>query len=130
MADYRYMAKGDLRQRTPVFRESVGRYGAPFVGSHRVSGIVGLAGEAARQGVQINAGLEDIAPTILYLLGEPIPLDLEGRVIEEAIDPQLLDRRAPEYRTPETIELAASRAYGAEETAEVAERLRGLGYLE
>jgi predicted AlkP superfamily phosphohydrolase/phosphomutase len=130
MADYRYMAKGDLRRRSPVFRESVGRYGAPFVGSHRVDGIVGLSGEAARTGVAINAGLEDIAPTILYLLGEPVPLDLEGRVLEESIDPALLEQRPPEYHAPETIELAASRAYGAEETAEVAERLRGLGYLE
>jgi hypothetical protein len=124
------MVKGDLHGRTPVFRAAEGRFGAPFVGSHRLNGIVAVTGVGARRGGEINAALEDIAPTILYLLGEQIPLDFEGRVIEEALDPDLLEQRPPEYRAPEAIELGVSQAYGPEETAAVAERLRGLGYLE
>ena len=68
---------------------------------------------------------------MLYLLGEPLPADLEGRLVAEAIDPALLDRRPPEYDDSGPLELeSASEGYQAEEEAEVAERLRGLGYIE
>jgi predicted AlkP superfamily phosphohydrolase/phosphomutase len=129
-ADYKWMGKGDLRQRGPTMRPAFGRQHAPFVGSHRRDGIVAISGRDARAGGQVHASLEDIAPTILYLMGEAVPLDFEGRVIEEALDVVLLERRPPRYRDPEAIAVAAARAYDENEAAQVAERLRGLGYLE
>ena len=53
-----------------------------------------------RAGTRSFASIEDVAPTILYLLGEPIPADLEGRLLAEALDPQLLDSRPPSTPTP------------------------------
>ena len=67
---------------------------------------------------------------MLYLLGEPIPSDLEGRLLTEAIDRELLDREPPEYVDAVELELGAPRPYDAEGAAEVEDRLRSLGYLE
>ena len=39
----------------------------------------------------VSARIEDVAPTVLYLLGEPIPVELEGRLLVEAIEPDVLD---------------------------------------
>ena len=56
-----------------------------------------LSGPSAARRNALFASIEDIAPTILYLLGEPIPGDLEGRLLAEAVDPQLLDARPPAF---------------------------------
>jgi arylsulfatase A-like enzyme len=52
--------------------------------------------------------LLDVAPTVLSLLGVPIPTDMEGKA--------LLLRKSDS-------------AYSEEDEEEVKERLRGLGYL-
>ena len=57
-----------------------------------------LSGPAALEGGEIvSARIEDVAPTVLYLLGEPIPVELEGRLLVEAIEPYVLDERPPDY---------------------------------
>jgi predicted AlkP superfamily phosphohydrolase/phosphomutase len=131
-AEYRYLGKGNMAERsdsiwdriaiTPGSKED-------YVGSHRHEGIVALAGPSAVQGGELFASIEDVAPTVLYLLDEPIPSDLEGRVLAEAIEPALLDQREPAYTGASQLEVAPATSYG-EEGDEVSERLRGLGYLE
>jgi len=61
--------------------------------------------------VPLRMSTLDVAPTLLALLGVPIPSDMEGRIVAEALPNGLLDRFPPEYtkpprRTtaPETIE--------------------------
>jgi arylsulfatase A-like enzyme len=89
-----------------------------------------LAGPAARAGARLAAGVLDVAPTVYYLLDEPIPLDFEGRVLTEALEPTLLDARAARYAELAEIELAEPRGYDEAGAAAVEERLRDLGYLE
>jgi hypothetical protein len=102
-----------------------------YVGSHRIEGIVSLTGASAAAGRMIAADIADIAPTILYLLGQPLPTDLDGRLITEALDPALLDARPPEYADEESdVLVAAAESYSPEDEAAVEERLRSLGYLE
>ena len=56
---------------------------------------------------------------------------MEGRLIDAAIDPALLERRAPAYAAAGEVELADEvRAFADDEAGEVQDRLRGLGYLE
>lgn len=131
--DYAWLGKGNLTGRTPTIWDTIApraHPGATYSGSHRSDGIFVLAGPAARPGAELSAGIADVAATALYLLGEPIPGELEGRLLAEAIDPGLLDRRPPEYAEPTGIEVGAPRPYDAEGAAEVEERLRSLGYLE
>ena len=132
-ADYAWLGKGNLTERADAIEDRIdvrGHPGAHYVGSHRPDGIAVLSGPAARAGATFSASIVDIAPTALYLLGESIPSDLEGRLLSEAIDRDLLDDRPPEYVEAIDLELGAPRAYDEEGAAEVEERLRSLGYLE
>jgi arylsulfatase A-like enzyme len=67
----------------------------------------------------------DLAPTVLHAMGLPVPADMDGRVLEEALS----TTRPVEYERREEAEAGAEEALSAEETAEVEERLRSLGYL-
>jgi hypothetical protein len=92
--------------------------------------MVALAGPAAASKGSIAAGIEDIAPTALYLMGEAVPLELEGRVLEEAISPELLEERPPLWGDAAAVEVGRAESYSPGEAAEVEGRLRDLGYLE
>jgi predicted AlkP superfamily phosphohydrolase/phosphomutase len=50
-------------------------------GNHRFQGMLIASGGGVRAGDIRNAGIYDIAPTILDLLGQPIPSHMEGRVL-------------------------------------------------
>ena len=96
--DYEWLGKGNLKSRTEGIWDTIeiAGSGAHYVGSHRHEGIVALAGPSAAPG-GLFASIEDVAPTIQYLLGEPIPESMEGQLIDAAIDPALLESRPPAY---------------------------------
>jgi predicted AlkP superfamily phosphohydrolase/phosphomutase len=130
---YRWLGKGNLRSRGSSLWDRIEiepGSSHSYVGSHRHEGIVALSGPSAARGVAITAGIADVAPTILYLLGQPLPDDLDGRLLAEAIDPGLLDARAPEYGEVEGVRIADTEVYDPEDAHSVEERLRSLGYLE
>lgn len=57
-------------------------------GTHRMNGIFIAYGAAIRPGTSPHqARLIDLAPTIHYLLGVPIPAGMDGRVLQEIIEP-------------------------------------------
>jgi predicted AlkP superfamily phosphohydrolase/phosphomutase len=104
-------------------------------GTHRPDGIVALAGAGLHPGRWIKAKLIDATPTILNLLGHPIPSFIEGRPIAEE------SSETPEERRPSTnrqhpprpiLEGPHQRAfeYTAEEQEILEKRLADLGYLE
>jgi predicted AlkP superfamily phosphohydrolase/phosphomutase len=133
--DYAWLGKGNLTGRTETIWDeiAIGAGSTAYSGSHRPEGILVLAGPAARAGAEVVAGIEDVAPTALYLLDEPIPSELEGRVLVDALDPELLAERPPRYADDGpgvAVGVEAVRTYGDAGGAEVEERLRSLGYLE
>lgn len=129
---YRWLGKGNMKRQTATIWDEIEiRPGSneSYVGSHRHEGILALAGPSAARGRSFFAGVEDVAPSVLYLLGEAMPRGLDGRVVEEALAPSLLDERPPEYREAEGVEMVVGRTRAAA-AGDVEERLRGLGYLE
>ena len=46
-----------------------------------------------------GARLIDMAPTILHLMGEPTPEDMDGRVLEELFEPEFLARHPIQTRS-------------------------------
>ena len=90
-------------------------------------------GPAIRNGTEMtDAEIIDLAPTILHLLGLPIPDDMDGKVLTEMLTAAyqashpLRHVEAPsETRSGED----QSGGYSAEEAAEIEERLKSLGYL-
>ena len=75
--------------------------------------------------------LLDIAPTVLHLLGVPVPADMDGRVLTEILDPALATAGAPARAEPAPTDAArrSPAAYTEEEDAEIQQRLADLGYL-
>jgi predicted AlkP superfamily phosphohydrolase/phosphomutase len=67
---------------------------AEWGGTHRRDGILVAQGRPFQKGRKIEgAQLIDIAPTILHLMGLPVPEDMDGRVLEELFEPEFVARR-------------------------------------
>ena len=105
-------------------------------GNHRPEGIFLASGPSIRSGVALDElAIVDVAPLLLYSLDVPVPLDMSGRVPEEAFEPGELRRRPPRYvaaagpaPAPESLE--AELDYASDEQETILNRLRALGYVE
>ncbi len=95
--------------------------------THRPDGILCLAGRRARSGFEAcGARIEDLAPTVLHLMGQPVPEHMDGRVLSEL----LAARAGPAGREPLELPAADGRAsYSDSERRQVERDLQGLGYL-
>jgi hypothetical protein len=70
-----------------------------------------------------------VAPTALHLAGFPVPEDMDGRVLLEAMRPAWADPAAVRRGPPAAREdVSSADVLTAEEQAVLEERLRGLGY--
>lgn len=95
-------------------------------GSHRRHGVLIAWGADVRPGEMVSdARLVDLTPTILHVVGLPVPSDMDGNVLTSMLT---LDRPV-KYEQAEAKEAGSEAGLSAEETAEVEERLRSLGYL-
>jgi len=104
----------------------------PFTeGGHTLQGILLAAGPDVRAARIAGASLVDVAPTVLHLLGQPVPPDMDGRVLVEAFDPDYFARRPVVIGEQEARyeHAPGGDGYTAEEEAEVLEQLRKLGYV-
>ncbi|MBI4670739.1 MAG: alkaline phosphatase family protein [Chloroflexi bacterium] len=96
-------------------------------GQHRMDGILIAkgAGISLHRSITPSPHLIDLAPTILQLLGEPIPTDMDGH----AVNGLIADKRMVDYAPAVKFENAMDGAYSDAEQKEIEERLAGLGYL-
>jgi predicted AlkP superfamily phosphohydrolase/phosphomutase len=130
--DYAWLGTGDPERRSEDLWDAYAmRLGARggWLGTHRRDGLFALAGPSAVERVGISADILDIAPTILYLLDQPVPSTFEGRVLEEAVSPSVLDKRAPEYAEVNVAFADRTTKRHFDDEA-IERRLRDLGYLE
>jgi predicted AlkP superfamily phosphohydrolase/phosphomutase len=126
--DMEYKALGLSDFSSPKVLEPV--YGC--TGNHRMDGILALQGRGLiREGATVDgAEIQDLAPTILYVLGVPVPRDMDGQVLNSVFTPGFASGRPVEYAEGE--EPASSleeRGYSPEEEEELTQRLRDLGYV-
>jgi predicted AlkP superfamily phosphohydrolase/phosphomutase len=102
-------------------------------GDHRMEGIFVGKGPAFRRGSAPgpDADLMDLAPTILELLGVPVPPDMDGRILSEVLDPALISRSpaSPNEAAAPTTTPPNDSGYSEEEDAAIQQRLADLGYL-
>lgn len=115
-----------------VIREHKPAETSEWGGTHRLYGIVVARAPVFRSGTEVqNPRLIDIAPTLLHLLGVPVPEDMDGHVLEDVFQPEFL--AAHPVRSGAASGVSAGDrpgGYTAEESAKVEERLQALGYLE
>jgi predicted AlkP superfamily phosphohydrolase/phosphomutase len=108
---------------------------ANLPGTHRPEGIVALAGAGMTTGRHLKAHLSDATPTILALLGLPIPAHIEGRPIVGSTPPIDSTPIVPATRQDPTEDLLEGPhrrpfEYTSQEQEIIEQRLAELGYLE
>ncbi len=100
-------------------------------GFHRLDGILILHGPGIKKGRKIEgAHITDVAPTILYLLGLPVPEGFDGGVLTEALEPEAV-KANPIRHEDIPLEVESTEfVMGRTEEEEIRKRLGGLGYFE
>jgi predicted AlkP superfamily phosphohydrolase/phosphomutase len=109
------------------------RGGVEFAGNHRLEGVFAIHGGPVRRGHGFTgARIIDVAPTVLYLLGLPIPDDMDGKPLLEALDPAFIAANPPRYeqKGPGDGPAPAQKDFTAAEADLIEERLKALGYVE
>lgn len=101
-----------------------------YSGSHRMEGVFMLSGQGVKPGLFVQgAQIVDMAPTILHLLGLAVPRDMDGRVLTEVLQDELVSSRPVCYEDEHEWAAAAGSGLSDEEAEEVRDRLRSLGYV-
>jgi predicted AlkP superfamily phosphohydrolase/phosphomutase len=96
-------------------------------GSHRHNGVLLMNGESLRiPPSNFQPDLVDLAPTVLHMAGLSVPSDMDGRVLEEVLNMDEPIR----YEDVDNSVIRTADKYRPEESDLIAQRLRGLGYLE
>lgn len=121
--DYAYKSTFMLGSSTEVMS-------APLKGSysgfHTMDGILAMKGPNIVRGpVLSDASIIDVAPTILALLGLPVPEDMDGQALQ-VFDRDLRLRYESEKHKRKLVEQAPM---STEDEKMVEERLKNLGYL-
>lgn len=101
------------------------QYGVDKSGSHRTHGILLFHGPSFKKGSLDGAALQDVTPTLLAALGLPVGDDMDGRALREAFAAQP-DVTATSYAG---LRGGSGAALGNDEETQLAERLKGLGYM-
>jgi predicted AlkP superfamily phosphohydrolase/phosphomutase len=105
--------------------------GLPISGDHRREGILVAAGGPIRRGLRVDgAGIVDVTPTVLYLLGLPVGADMDGRVIEAMFGHPLPRpvESIPSWETGEPKKPGTPIPSPIDE--ELRQQLRALGYIQ
>jgi len=100
-------------------------------GFHRREGIfIAVGPDIESKNINSDLNLQDIAPTVLYALGHPIPIDMDGETITEIFNSKRLD--IEEIKKIEKINFndGWNNIYSDEEAERIYSRLRSLGYIE
>ncbi len=103
-------------------------------GTHEAEGIYIFSGYpvAGHTGLFTPFSIEDIAPTLLYLLGLPVPDDMDGRVLSDVMNKEFFETNPVRYQPAGTQEFQAMQphGWGTDEDAEgIKQRLRNMGYM-
>ena len=121
--DGQYLPSSEPRMGS-VFRSSRGLECA----QHGMEGILVGSGPGLAAARPTEGTITDLVPTILYLLGTPVPEGLDGRILTDAIAPGLLDEVAPE--SAPAAHARRERHAETEAHPAVLRRLRDLGYID
>lgn len=101
-------------------------------GTHRMDGILLMTGPGIRRGAKLDeSSITDIAPTVLALMGVPIPSAMDGHVLEKAMSEGLRAALDTARAAPDQGAAPPGSAVDLEdqEDAALREHLRGLGYV-
>ncbi|MGB2705437.1 MAG: alkaline phosphatase family protein [Candidatus Omnitrophota bacterium] len=120
------MIEGQFTQVAKMFGKTSRGYGF-----HHTDGIFFSRGKGIKNLPLESPKITDLTPTILHVLGVPIPDDLDGRVLREIFEPgSPYAEQETRYQGPSVIEREEKKAYSKREEEKVKKRLEALGYIE
>jgi predicted AlkP superfamily phosphohydrolase/phosphomutase len=98
-------------------------------GGHRQEGILLASGNHIADNRWIEqARIEDLAPTILYLLGCEVPTDMDGKVLTDLLQPEFVTAHPVKYGEARWQQDVLE-GLTPEEEQSLMEHLRNLGYV-
>jgi len=100
-------------------------------GSHYINGVIVMRGPHIKKNHEIfNASILDVTPTILYLHGFPLGEDMDGKIIDEAIDGGYLTAYKAEFiPSHDTNRKARKKRLEKGMSEKLKEELKSLGYI-
>lgn len=104
-------------------REPWGTPSYSFSAHHEMEGIIVAAGGPFRKGtLDQGASLLDITPTVLYLMGQPVPDNVDGKVLTWILDPEFTKKNPVKS-------IEAGGPVGDADTLDVRGRISNLPYI-
>lgn len=99
-------------------------------GCHRMHGVLIANGGAVKPASRAAfARIVDVAPTMLYLAGESVPGDMDGKVLAEIVADDYMRLNPVRFSDEAGGGQSGQVEYSAEENAEIIESLKNLGYI-
>jgi predicted AlkP superfamily phosphohydrolase/phosphomutase len=100
-------------------------------GGHSQYGVLFAKGPHIRSGLNFGtAEITDVAPTVMHLAGLAAPEYMDGRALTEIFDEELASRPLAGTDSDRIEPSGSPTPYSEEDADTIADRLRGLGYVE
>lgn len=97
---------------------------------HSIYGIFLITGLHVKKGANIKGHkIQDIAPTIMYLMGLPIPEDMDGKVLKDVFEESYLEKHPLRYEKIQAEKQDDVDVYSEEDEQKLKAHLENLGYL-
>ena len=119
---------GDAFPGYPIFERTNWKHG---MGTHRMEGLFLAVGPGIRTGQEVKgACIEDMLPTLLYTLKQPIPASCDGKVLSDIFREEYLAGARPHYSESEWGAAEERDDFSEDEERDIIEKLRSLGYVD
>ena len=99
---------------------------------HLPNGVFMMKGQEVKTGARVGgAEIIDLAPTILYLMGVPVPNDIDGKILTQCLQPDFVAKNPLKFsHEDETPSETKEEEYSEEDADIIRKRLSSLGYLD
>ncbi|OGL44895.1 MAG: hypothetical protein A2W05_06475 [Candidatus Schekmanbacteria bacterium RBG_16_38_10] len=118
------------RQKLPLFSDVNPSDFDYQSGDHDEDGIFIAYGKNIKKGMKLDyAHIQDMAPTILYAMGLPVPDDMDGKVMLDTFEESFTRQNTVGTVKLDKDKKTASRTLTEDESDKIKEQLKGLGYM-
>jgi len=100
-----------------------------WCGTHSTEGVIAVSGPGVIKSKIMGATLDDITPNILYLMGLPLPKDMDGKVLSDIFSNEFRVANPITWEPSVETKESSARALSDEEESIIEDRLKALGYL-